>query len=360
MTATKASPAAFAKALESWFLQSARDLPWRKTRDPYAIWVSEIMLQQTRVATVIEKYIAFMARFPTNEDLANAELDAVRAQWSGLGYYRRCENLWRGAQFVRDEFGGSLPRSVDELRRIPGIGRYTASAIASIAFEVPSAAIDGNVLRIGSRIGAWDDAVDSKALDKLVRPWADAVVEQGTPSILVQALMELGATVCTPKIANCAICPVRTFCASKDLEDPTIRPTSGKKIRPAKWGGLFVVPVMRDGTVLLKKRPERGLLSGMLLPFGHMGPEADADTKRYLNQRLGAFLKPLGLKESAVSHDASVSWRFTHIMLRARVLRVDVDAAPKHDGFVPMARGTVQSHGLANLTRAMLKAIEAL
>jgi A/G-specific adenine glycosylase len=192
-----------------WYATNARDLPWRRARDPYRIWVSEIMLQQTRVAAVVGHYREFLRRFPTLAALARAREDQVLAAWSGLGYYRRARLLHQAARVVRTEHGGKLPRDVAALRRLPGVGRYTAAAIASIAFEVPAAVVDGNVERVLSRL-AGKQLSQGEAWQR-----AEQLVEPRRPGDFNQALMELGATVCLPEKPECARCPVRAWCATQ-------------------------------------------------------------------------------------------------------------------------------------------------
>ena len=184
-----------ATALEAWFRRDHRDMPWRRTRDPYAIWVSEIMLQQTRVETVERYFDAFLARFPTVGALAAADEQAVLQAWSGLGYYRRARLLHRGARHVVDRHGGTLPADAEGLRSIPGVGDYTAGAIASIAFDLPVPLVDGNVARVLSRIEAIEDPREQAATAR--RHWRRVaeILRHGTPRVLSQALMELGATV---------------------------------------------------------------------------------------------------------------------------------------------------------------------
>jgi A/G-specific adenine glycosylase len=361
MTApSKTTSRHIASCLTSWFSLNARDLPWRTTRDPYAIWVSEIMLQQTRVATVVDRFVQFMIRFPSVQALAKAPLDTVRAEWSGLGYYRRCKNLWLGAQHVLSYFDGELPSDPELLREIPGIGPYTASAIAAIAFDVPSAAVDGNVLRVGSRIQRWNAPIDSKKLERDVRGWADAIVAEGTPSVLVQALMELGATVCTPRIARCALCPVASACRSRDQEDPTTLPVAGKKVRPAIWSGVVVVPILPDGSILLERRPEDGLLGGMLFPAGHIGKSTDLSVRAALRDPEDQVLQPLGMRMSDVRGKAVVPWRFTHIELKATVLRADLENVLNQSRLIAVAPHTINDQALPNITRVMLDAVGAL
>ena len=207
----------FRTVLLRWYRRNRRDLPWRRTRDPYAIWLSEIMLQQTRVAAVIEHYNRFLKRFPTVQKLAAARESSVLAQWSGLGYYRRSRNLHAAAKAVVRGHRGVFPRTSAGLRALPGIGRYTAAAIASIAFAEASAVVDGNVERVISRLGG------RKISGKRIWEVARQMLAREHPGDFNQAMMELGATVCLPAEPNCLECPVRIFCCTQGRHRLTVK-----------------------------------------------------------------------------------------------------------------------------------------
>jgi A/G-specific adenine glycosylase len=242
----------FRNALLDWYDKNRRDLPWRRTRDPYAIWVSEIMLQQTRVAAVLEHYRVFLERFPNVRALADAQLDDVLAAWSGLGYYRRARMLHRCALEMVERHDGRFPQTAEELRAFPGIGRYTAAAIASIAFEEPIAVVDGNVERVLERVAG-------KGLTP-GRVWerAQELVSPSRPGDFNQALMELGATVCLPHDPRCLVCPVRRQCAARG-ELPATKVVPRQK-RVEIWCALE----RRDGHVrLLKRAANAALMAGM-------------------------------------------------------------------------------------------------
>jgi A/G-specific adenine glycosylase len=212
--------------LLEWYAGSRRDLPWRRTPDPYAIWVSEIMLQQTRVAVVVDRYQGFMERFPTLISLALASEQEVLALWSGLGYYRRARMLHKAAQFVADHYQGNLPGTAEELRLLPGIGPYTAAAIASIAFGEPIAVVDGNVERVLCRLSGWEAAgrTGGAALRREIENLATELVSPEQPGDSNQALMELGATVCLPRNPQCLVCPVAGDCMTRGEHKTATRP----------------------------------------------------------------------------------------------------------------------------------------
>ena len=205
------------RQLLAWYALNKRDLPWRRSCDPYAIWVSEIMLQQTRVAAVVERYQAFMARFPTLQSLAAAAEQEVLAMWSGLGYYRRARMLHKAAQFIAGQPSGSLPRSSAELRLLPGIGAYTAAAIASIAFGEPVAVVDGNVERVLCRLQGWGSAAGAgaAALRRKIQELATQLLDPAQPGDFNQAMMELGASLCLPRNPQCLVCPLTAGCKTR-------------------------------------------------------------------------------------------------------------------------------------------------
>lgn len=236
----------------AWYDGQRRELPWRASRDPYAIWVSEIMLQQTRVAAVLPKYMDFMRRYPTVETLASASLDAVLATWSGLGYYRRARALHHAARVVTEEFGGAVPRSAAELRLLPGVGRYTAAAIASIAFGERVAVVDGNVERVLARICGEAAMPHARAWDI-----AQELVALRRPGDFNQAMMELGATVCVPRGPACGECPLDAFCATRG-EHPRVEKPERKRKQVA------YALCRRNGRVLLVQRAaDASLMAGM-------------------------------------------------------------------------------------------------
>jgi len=210
--------AAMRSRLLEWYARNRRDLPWRQSADPYAIWVSEIMLQQTRVAVVVERYQKFMARFPTLVSLALAEEQKVLALWSGLGYYRRARMLHKAAQFVASHFGGNLPERAEQLRVLPGIGAYTAAAIASIAHGERVAVVDGNVERVLCRVAGWEAGSrkgGGAQLRRKIEDLAGRLLDPARPGDFNQAMMELGATVCAPRNPQCLVCPLAAECKTR-------------------------------------------------------------------------------------------------------------------------------------------------
>ncbi len=210
--------------LLDWYDRNRRDLPWRRTQDPYAIWISEIMLQQTRVAAVIERYQAFLVRFPSVVELANAEEQEVLALWSGLGYYRRARMLHKAAQVVVTNQGGRMPETAAELRTLPGIGSYTSAAIASIVHGERIAVVDGNVQRVVCRLAGWEADHDDSVLRRKIERMAGRLIDGSRPGDFNQAMMELGATVCLPRKPQCLRCPLWVYCKTRGEHRTSPRP----------------------------------------------------------------------------------------------------------------------------------------
>lgn len=248
--------------LLAWYKENARDLPWRRTRDPYAIWISEVMLQQTRVETVIPYYQRWLAAFPTLQALAEAEEDQVLNIWEGLGYYRRALNLLKAARIIVEKYQGSLPEELEALMDLPGVGRYTAGAILSIAFNKPAPILDGNLKRVFSRLFNIITPLESSATEKVLWKMAEELLPNSKPGEFNQASMELGALVCTPKKPQCAQCPLAQECQAKKLGIQEHLPVrKGKKALPHLQVTAAVIP--KEGDVLLAKRPPGGLLGGL-------------------------------------------------------------------------------------------------
>jgi A/G-specific adenine glycosylase len=247
--------------LLAWYDAHARDLPWRRTRDPYAIWVSEIMLQQTRVDTVIPYYGRFLARFPTAGVLADAPLDDVLAQWSGLGYYRRARLLHEGARAVVREHAGQVPRDAEARRSLPGIGRYTAGAIGSIAFDLPEPIVDGNVARVIARLCAIRTPLGARDTERALWSEAEQLAEGERPGALNQALMELGAMVCTPVSPACERCPIAERCAARLSGEVDELPVAAPKKAP-KPVSLVALVARRESAFWLV-RGEGALFGGL-------------------------------------------------------------------------------------------------
>lgn len=278
-----------AQLLLNWYNINARDLPWRGNPDPYCIWISEIMLQQTRVETVIPYYTRWIKRFPNIASLAGATQQEVLSAWEGLGYYGRARNLHRTAQIISHSLGGKLPADRQALLRLPGIGRYTAGAIASIAFDLDEPTLDGNIRRVLARVFDVDIPVRSPAGERLLWQLAASHLPAGKAGIYNQALMDLGASVCLPAQPACAGCPVAELCLARQRGLQHLRPVPSPR-RTLPHHNVSAAIILRAGKVLIAQRPENGLLGGLWeFPGGKQEPGEDLETclQRELCEELG-------------------------------------------------------------------------
>jgi A/G-specific adenine glycosylase len=268
--------------LLTWFAQFKRDLPWRITKDAYRIWISEIMLQQTRVAAVIPYYDRFLVRFPNVEALANAPEDELLTHWAGLGYYSRARNLQKAAQ--RIVASGGFPATYDGIRALPGVGDYTAAAVASIAFDLPRAVLDGNVFRMLSRLFNDPTNIRSAQARRHFTEFASALLDPAQPGDFNQAMMELGATVCLPKAPQCLLCPVAGLCGARAAQAQDSLPVRGPVRRNAPEQRT-VFWIERDGQLLLWQRPAEA----RLMPGFWELPEHDQLPQAETGETIGTF-----------------------------------------------------------------------
>lgn len=286
----------FHQLLLPWYRNNARDLPWRRTQDPYSIWVSEIMLQQTQVQTVIPYYEKWLCRFPDIGSLAEAAEPEVMKYWAGLGYYRRARMLHKAAKFIVEKHGGKFPDDPEKILELPGVGRYTAGAIASIAFGKKQPILDGNVIRILCRIfGVAEDTGSPKTLKKL---WeiSESVLPGKNPGDFNQAMMELGATVCSPQNPSCLICPVSENCHAYKMKSWAGLPYKKNREKLEKIGRAALI-LRKNGKVLVEKQPSEARWGGLWM-FPH------ADDRN-------SVLKKFGLKEANAKHRLTVFHGFT-------------------------------------------------
>lgn len=296
------------QALLAWYAAGARDLPWRQSRDPYAIWVSEIMLQQTQVETVKPYYERFLRRFPTVERLARARLDTVLKLWEGLGYYSRARNMHKAARQIVTRYASQLPRTKDELLSLPGIGAYTAGAIASIAFGCREPVVDGNVTRVLCRLFRIRTDPSQNGTRKQLWQLAEALLPTKRVGDFNQALMELGSEVCLPRKPLCADCPLRKVCQAKQHGEQAHIPV--RKPRKSIPSYTVVVGVIYDrrGRILIDKRKPEGLLGGLWeFPGGKQesGESLEAALQREVREELGIciqVIRPLTVVDHAYSH----------------------------------------------------------
>ncbi len=308
-------------ALIAWFAAHREDLPWRRSRDSYAVWVSEIMLQQTQVVTVIPYFERFMARFPTVSALAAASLADVLKLWEGLGYYSRARNLHRAAQIVVAEHGGQLPPDPAALRRLPGIGRYTAGAIASLAFGADAPILDGNVIRTLTRLFDLSDDVSQSATQGRLWALAEALIPAGRAGAWNEGLMELGRRLCTPVSPQCPICPLADHCAARARGTQQERPVKRRRARTPHFDVTAAVTHRNDGCLLIAQRPLDGMLGGLWeFPGGKREPgESLRDClRRELREELGIEVE-VGEQIGTVRH-AYTHFRITLYAFSCRIV----------------------------------------
>jgi A/G-specific adenine glycosylase len=347
----KKAPTPEPAELLAWYDRHARVLPWRALRgehaDPYRVWLSEIMLQQTTVKAVAPYYIRFLSRWPTVDALAAASLDDVLRAWAGLGYYARARNLHACAKAIVEQHSGHFPRDRDALRALPGIGDYTAAAIAAIAFDRPAVPVDGNVERVVSRLFAVED--EPPAAKPAIKELAASLLPSRRVGDFAQALMDLGATICSPKRPACALCPWNDSCLAKERGDQEMFPRKAPKREGRLRRGAAFVALRADGRVLLRRRPNKGLLASMMeVPGSAWAHDFDDSVARRSAPRLGGKVQWRRL-HGVVQHV------FTHFPLEVAVFAAQVPRAtpaPKGARWVKIAE--LRDEALPNVMRKVL------
>jgi A/G-specific adenine glycosylase len=373
-----------ARRVVAHFRSMRRDLPWRRSRDPYAIWISEIMLQQTRVAAVVPYFERWMTRFPTITALASAPLDDVLAAWAGLGYYSRARNLHRCARAVVEQHGGALPAAAAALRRLPGIGPYTAGAIASIAFGRPEPLVDGNVARVLARLYAIEAEIKSPAAGRTLWRLAATLVPHDAPGDFNQGLMELGATVCTPLSPTCLVCPLVTLCQARAQGRERELPRMPARKRPEELPLIdaSALWIERRGKLLLARRAPAGLYGGLWelpqieapldrtarAPAPSASPPASPTANAKPTELLTEILSELLATPVHLHGDAPVvehCQTLTHRRLRIRVFvaslatgaraRLGKSSAERYDSLTWQPLHALAERGLSAATQAILR-----
>jgi A/G-specific adenine glycosylase len=312
--------ASFGAAICNWYVTHCRTLPWRQTTDPYAIWVSEVMLQQTQVNTVIPYYTAFMEVFPTVKTLAASDLQNVLKIWEGLGYYARAHNLHRAANKVTQQYDGIVPGDWNRFRALSGVGDYIAAAVLSIAFNKPYAVVDGNVKRVLARLFTMPQMINKSAYHALFKAKADELVDTGQPGIFNQAMMELGAIICTPRHPDCTHCPIVFYCKAFALEKVNRYPKREKKKNIPLYH-IVIGVVRKNGRILITRRKPDGLLGGLWeFPGGKINSkETSAKAlKREIAEETSLIIKNLDFL-TRIKH------AYTHFKIEADVFLCDYE-----------------------------------
>ncbi len=295
----------FQRKLLTWYHKNKRDLPWRQTKDPYKIWLSEIMLQQTQVKTVIDYYHRFLTRFPTIQDLAKANEEEVLTLWSGLGYYSRARNLYKGAKEIVEKYDAKFPSNPQEILSLPGIGKYTLGAIASIAFEQPLPLVDGNVMRVYSRVFAISGNPQESKFQKKIWKMAETLIPKKNSGDFNQALMELGATICSPTSPNCSCCPIKKICKATNL-NPEKFPQKKERQKTKKLFRLAALLIHQKKICLILPENTRWQKGLWQLPGTIIESEKNFENemKIYLGKEKIAYqsFKPLPLHIHQITH----------------------------------------------------------
>jgi A/G-specific adenine glycosylase len=343
-------------ALLNWFQAHARRLPWRKTQDPYAIWISEVMLQQTQIATVIPYYQRFLQAFPNFERLAAAPFEKIAEQWSGLGYYRRARHLHLAAQRIVREFKGKFPSDYQKARTLPGVGHYTASAVLSIVYNQPLPVLDGNVARVMARLHAWKGHLQQSIFRRRAERKLQALISRNNPGAFNQAMMELGQTVCLPRNPDCGICPLRPWCRAYRSKNPERYPMPRPR-RPTESAHLATAIIQKDRKLAFIRGLDEGLMSD-LWNF----PAAFGKSKRQALKRLQEKLaKATGevphLEKALGALRHNITFRSIQVTLHRAELRddsprrgirwfsiADVDRAPVSQLARKIAKAIVTDH----------------
>jgi len=346
------------RLLLKWYNQHRRVLPWRDHPDSYAVWISEIMLQQTRVDTVIPYFEKWMNLFPDVNALANASEQDVLNTWEGLGYYSRARNLHKAAKIVAEKFNGELPRDLIDLRSLPGIGRYTVGAIASMAFGMDEPTLDGNLRRVFSRLFDVDEFADSPAGEKILWELAAQNLPKGQAGDYNQALMDLGASLCIPKNPRCLLCPLVEICESRKNGTQDARPV----LKPKKAVPQYVhaaAVIIKSGRVLLAQRLPDGLLGGMWeFPNARIEADPAKELTKVINAAYSLKVTHRGLRQKKEALSV-IQHAYTHFKVTVHAFRCDCDSIPKNKNLKWVRVDEVDDYPMGKVDRQIAKIVQS-
>lgn len=338
----------FSNSIEEWYRLNGRDLPWRHTQDPYAVWVSEIILQQTRVAQGMDYFNRFLSRFPTVEELAAANEEEVLLMWQGLGYYSRARNLHKAARQIVAM--GGFPKTFEEVMKLSGVGEYTAAAICSICFGLPCAVLDGNVFRVLSRYFGIDTPIDTPFGKRTFRSMADEMLDTLQPALYNQSIMDFGAMVCTPKSPQCAVCPLTETCVAFACGNVTLLPVKARKTKVRNRYLTYLLLTDEKGRIYLQRRGEGDIWQGLYEPFCH---ESDAPLTAAEATTLMPELQPM-------KSVCGLTHQLTHQLLHADAYLVRTGASVPHLPGVWVERDRLQDYAMPRLVLLLIEKIMAL
>ncbi len=344
--------------LLEWFSREARDLPWRRTKNPYYLWLSEVILQQTQVVQGMAYYHRFVETYPRVEDLASAEEDEVLHLWQGLGYYSRARNLRRAAQMIVEEFGGEMPQTLDEIKRLSGVGPYTQAAVLSFAFDLPYATVDGNVYRVLSRLYALDEPIDKPKGQKLFRELAQNFLNLKEPAQHNQAMIELGALCCSPRNPNCLFCPFETHCLSYIAGNPTDYPKKVGKIKIKERHLNYFYVKIKGNKTLIHRREAGDIWQGLYeLPLIETKKATDFESliKSKVWKEFSKAFEGLKITPTAL---AECKHRLTHQLLYAKLFLLEVEvynAKEEEKPYQIIAENQLQDYAMPVLLDKLMK-----
>ena len=338
----------FSNSIEEWYRLNGRDLPWRHTQDPYAVWVSEIILQQTRVAQGMDYFNRFLSRFPTVEELAAANEEEVLLMWQGLGYYSRARNLHKAARQIVAM--GGFPKTFEEVMKLSGVGEYTAAAICSICFGLPCAVLDGNVFRVLSRYFGIDTPIDTPLGKRTFRSMADEMLDTLQPALYNQAIMDFGAMVCTPKSPPCAVCPLVETCVAFACGNVSSLPVKARKTKVRNRYLTYLLLTDAKDRIYLQRRGEGDIWQGLYEPFCH---ESDAPLSATEATTLMPELQPM-------KSVCGLTHQLTHQLLHADAYLMRVGGSFPHLPGVWVERDKLQDYAMPRLVLLLIEKIMAL